>query len=149
MQLIQQIDTKLTENLPYYSEISSFTTEQLRTSYESINKLYECSTNKVKKVSKASKQLQKDLVWMISQSTKDFLEFIEEKLEIECPEADEKNKTKRAINIFHQLKDKKLMVYVNQLITFNKEMLSKGKLYGEKHFIPIYVHVKATLLVSK
>lgn len=52
-------------------------------------------------MSKASKQFKKDLIWMISQSTEDFLEFVEEKLDLECPEADEKNKTKRAINIYN------------------------------------------------
>ena len=40
MQLIQQIDTKLTQNIPYYPEIYSFTTEQLKNSYESINNIY-------------------------------------------------------------------------------------------------------------
>lgn len=55
-------------------------------------------------MTKSSKQFKKDMVWIISQTTEDFLGFIEEKLEIECPEADEKDKTKRAINIFNELK---------------------------------------------
>lgn len=41
------------------------------------------------------------------------------------------------------------MLHVAQFINFNKDVLNKGKVYGEKHFLPIYVNVKATLLVSK
>ena len=86
---------------------------------------------------------------MISQTAEDFLEYIEEKLEIECPESDEKNRTKRLINIYNGLKNKKILVYVDQFISFNKDLLNKGKMYGQNHLVPIYISVKATLLVSR
>jgi hypothetical protein len=50
---------------------------------------------------------------VISQTAEDFLEFIEEKLEIECPEPDQKNRTKRVINIYNALKNKTILVYVD------------------------------------
>ena len=41
------------------------------------------------------------------------------------------------------------MVYVEQLVAFNKDLLNQGKLYVKNHLAPIYVTIKATLIVSK
>jgi hypothetical protein len=73
MQVVQQIDKKLIQTVPYYSEVASFATEHCKQSIDSINNLYVFSTNKVKRATKASKQFKKDLLWMVSQSTDDFL----------------------------------------------------------------------------
>lgn len=100
-------------------------------------------------MSKDSIQFKKDFVWIISQTTEDFLGYIESKLQIECPEAIEKDKTKRALNIFNELKNKKLLIYANQFISFNKDLFKKVKIYEERYLIPIYINLKATLIVSK
>ncbi len=56
---------------------------------------------------------------------------------------------KRVMNICKELKNKKIVLYINRFITFNKDLYSKGKLIGEKYFIPMYITVKATVIVSK
>jgi hypothetical protein len=149
MEILQQIDTKLAQTVPYYSQVADFTTEQYKNSYQVINSLYSCSANKVKKAAKVSRQLQKDLILFITQTTEDFLEYIEEKLEIECPESDLNNRTKRIINIYNQLKNKNILLYVDQLVSFNKDLFNRGKLYRQNHLVPIYITIKATLIVSK
>lgn len=87
--------------------------------------------------------------WAVLHTTDDFLEYLEEKFEIECAQADEKNRTKRMKNILNRIKEQHLMTYVYQLVALNKNMLAKGKVYGEKYVEPIYIKVKATFIVSK
>ena len=73
MQVVKQIDSKLAKSLPFYSNISAYAVEQCKAQYDAISNLYEYSANRVNKMTKTSKQLKKDLIWMISQSTDDFL----------------------------------------------------------------------------
>lgn len=40
MQLLQDIDTKLAQTVPYYSEVATFTAENCKASYDKINQLY-------------------------------------------------------------------------------------------------------------
>ena len=101
----------------------------------------------MKRMAKTSKQLRKDIMWIISQTTDDFLEFIEEKLEIVCPEADEKNRLKRVMNIYKTLKNKRLLVYFDQMIAFYRGIMKKMNQFQERYIVPIYVRVKATLIV--
>ncbi len=56
---------------------------------------------------------------------------------------------KRVMNIFRVVKNKKLLVYFNKFITFNKDLYEKGKLIGGRYFIPLYITVKAIVLVSR
>jgi hypothetical protein len=73
MQLAKQIDSKLAGSLPFYSSISAFAAGQCKANYDAISNLYESSANRVKKMTKTSRQFKKDLMWMISQTTDDFL----------------------------------------------------------------------------
>lgn len=98
-------------------------------------------------MAKTSKQLRKDIIWIISQTTDDFLEYIQEKLEIVCSEADEKNRLKRVMNIYKTLKNKRLLTYVDQFIVFYKGIMKKCKQTGERYILPMYVRVKATFIV--
>jgi hypothetical protein len=53
------------------------------------------------------------------------------------------------MNIINRIKDQHVMNHVNQFILFNKNLAAKGKSYGERYVLPIYITVKATLLVSR
>lgn len=56
---------------------------------------------------------------------------------------------KRVMNICKELTNTKLNVSYNRFITFNKQVFGKGKVIGERYFIPIYLTVKSTFIVSK
>lgn len=73
MQLAHQINQKCSETLPYYAEVSTYTAEAYQHQLDRLNSLYLTSKDKVLKVSKASKQLRKDLLWMFSQAADDIL----------------------------------------------------------------------------
>lgn len=73
MQLINQIDSKLGQIVPFYSDVSAFAVGHCKTSFDALLNLYDCSEKRVKNITKSSKQFKKDVIWMISQSTDDFL----------------------------------------------------------------------------
>jgi len=56
---------------------------------------------------------------------------------------------KRVMRIYKELKDKKLVLYFNKLVAFNKDLLKKGKAFGDKYITPICITVKAVVLVAK
>jgi hypothetical protein len=101
----------------------------------------------MKRMAKTSKQLRKDIMWIISQTADDFLEYIEEKLEIVCPEADEKDRFKRVMNIYKTLKNKRLLVYFDQMIAFYRGVMRNLNQLQERYIVPIYIRVKATIMV--
>ena len=83
MQLALTVNKKCTETLPYYSDLSQFTSHKVQEGSEYLNQLYLASANQVNKVTETSKQVKNDLTWMLSHVTDDLIELIEAKLSID------------------------------------------------------------------
>ena len=82
MEVVKKIDQKCAETLPYYNELSKFTTKKYQQGLSCVDSLYSCSNNKVKKMNKLSKQVRSDIVWILSQAADDLLELIETRFSI-------------------------------------------------------------------
>ena len=76
MELVQKIDKKCAETLPYYSEVADYTQQAYHYGLDQFNSLYACSTNKAQELQK----LREYLVWLYSRPIDDLLNFIEGKL---------------------------------------------------------------------
>jgi|JI9StandDraft_1071089.scaffolds.fasta_scaffold318382_1 hypothetical protein len=149
MQIAQEINKKCSETLPYYKDLSDFTVQTCTQSLNRLNNLYGQSRAQLNKVSKTSKQLRKDATWMFYQATDDLLELIEKKFEIDTSASKEKDKLKRLQRIYSQLKEKKLLPYIQKLVEYNETLMTKGRTYHNKYVVPIYITLKATILVSR
>lgn len=149
MKIVQEINKKCSDTLPYYKSVSDFTLQTYNQGIDHLNNLYGQSREKLNKVSKASKQFRKDVAWMFSQASDDLLELMETKFEIDTKTSKEKDKLKRLQRIYVQLKEKGLISYVQKIVQYNETLIARGKAYHNKYIVPIFITIKATLLVSR
>ncbi len=83
MQIVQTINQKCEETLPYYATVSAYTVEHYQQALDRLNNLYGQSRDKAHQMMKVSKQFQKDALWAISQAVDDVLQFTENKIKID------------------------------------------------------------------
>lgn len=82
MQVVSQIDEKLAQVVPLYSEASNFAQNQYKKTLEALNNIYTTSEARVIKVQKTTKGLKNQAFELCSQSADDLLDYVEDKLTI-------------------------------------------------------------------
>jgi hypothetical protein len=104
MQVITQIDHRLSSCIPLYSDASTYAQKQYQKTLTTLNNIYTTSEARVKTVKKTTKGLKNQAFQLCSQSADDLLEFIEDKLTIDNEELTEKDRRLRVIKILNHLK---------------------------------------------
>lgn len=79
MEYVKIIDKRCAETLPYYNDLSKYTVQKYQEGVTCVDNIYTCSNNKVKQVTKMSKQFRSDIVWILSQAADDIIELLEAK----------------------------------------------------------------------
>lgn len=74
---------------------------------------------------------------------------MEKKLVIDCTKTKEKGKIRRLQRIYSQLKEHRLLPYVKKVIEFEESLMARGRSYHQRYLVPLFVTLKATLLVSR
>ena len=68
MEFVQLIDKRCAETLPYYTDLTQFTSHKYKQGLTCVDHLYASSSNKVKTISKVSKQFRSDVLVILSQT---------------------------------------------------------------------------------
>jgi hypothetical protein len=148
MQLVAQIDQHLAEALPLYQHSKDFAQKQYQQALGSACNIYTCTHQQLQQAQKTSRQIQRNAVWMIEHSTDDLLEVFENKLEIVDESETELEKTKRVLRILEQLRSIYITGSYDKLCVFGNQAYVKGKDLSFKYILPVYIQIRATLMVS-
>ena len=83
MQTILDINTQLSNKIPLYATASQFAFAQCAKPLSKLNKAYKLTNQKYDLELNFSRDLKREVNWLISQSVEEILDILEEKLKIE------------------------------------------------------------------
>jgi hypothetical protein len=86
MQVVAELNQSLVEAVPLYGQALNYAQLQYNQSLESLNKIIAASSDRVSKARKTSNSIASQAVCLLSQSTDELLELIEDRLKMEIGE---------------------------------------------------------------
>ncbi len=150
MQTIVEANEQIIKMFPIYSNIYNFAQKHCKDTLNTLTATYTSSTEKITQAKNVSNRYKREVFWVLSQSTNEFIEFIEEKLSIDIDEV-KRTKIQRIYRILNHLKKTLGLSKIDQFITLNNTLLpfvEKTKKIKTEYILPIYISVKAIMSVS-
>lgn len=149
MEVVSQIDERLAQIVPLYSEASIFAQAQYHKTLSTLNNIYTTSEARVRTVTNATKGFKNQAMVLCSQSADDLLDYIEDKLTIEGDDLLQKDKVKRVVKILNHLKEEIVCNPIQHVSQLSDSLIKKGKALGQEYILPLFITFKATVLVSR
>lgn len=152
MENICQLNKTFTQIVPAYGYVSGLAAQSYQKSMKTLSTVCETSQQKVDVLNKSLKQYRSKLNVLLSSSADEFLDILEEKLEIPKSSTGTESVTPRKARIqrilrkFSQSYIEKVCLYSEK---YGEPILKKGKQFSDQYVLPLYISIKAVFLVSK
>ena len=154
--MIQQLNQNLKQVLPYYQEATDFTSNTYSQTLKTASEIQTQVENKVrltkKNVLNLKQGLQNEILNLAEQATNQILIRAETFLlstDERPTETEKKQIQKRFIRVFNKVLNDYIIFYAQEAKNYNMVLIKKGQEYVQTYILPMYIKLKATLIVSK